>query len=248
MTEPPPTGVVQSGGGARRLRTVIVDDDTAVVDLHVKFVESHPAFQVVATAHSGPGAVRAILDHTPDLVLLDFYLPGLSGLDVLRDIRSRSHQQPEFIAVTAARDADSVRRARVAGVRHYLVKPFSAADLRVRLDEIVTDRSLLAVTAPGAGLEQSSIDSIMTGSIRRTASLPKGLSLETLDAVAAALNTAPDSTASDLGGIAGISRVSTRRYLEHLVLTQRAVRSLDYTTAGRPSARYRAITSGAPAH
>ena len=225
----------------RPLRAVIVDDDVAVAALHVQFVESHPAFRVVATAHSGPGAVQAILDHTPDLVLLDFYLPGLSGLDVLRDIRAGSRPQPEFIAVTAARDADSVHRARVAGVRHYLVKPFTAAQLRSRLDEVVADRSLLAGAPPGAGLRQSDIDALMTGSIRRPVPLPKGLSVETLAAVAQALHFAPDSSASEIGALAGLSRVSSRRYLEHLVQAQRAVRSLDYATAGRPSTRYRTV-------
>jgi len=225
-----------------RLRTVIVDDDVAVASLHVQFVAAHSSFLVVATAHSGPGAVQAIVHHAPDLVLLDFHLPGLSGLDVLRDIRSRALPQPEFIAVTAARDAASVSQARVAGVRHYLVKPFTAAQLRSRLDEVLADRNLLAGSAPDKVLAQSDIDTLMTGSLRRTAPLPKGLSVETLTAVARALQSAPNSSASEIGVLAGLSRVSSRRYLEYLVLSQRAVRSLDYATAGRPSTRYRAST------
>lgn len=205
--------------------------------LHEKFVGAHADFTVVATAHSGPGALDSIAEHAPDLVLLDFYLPGRSGLEVLRDVRARPGRQPEVIAVTAARDVDSVRQARSLGVRHYLVKPFSAAELRARLDDIVRDRRLIS---PGGGsLGQSDIDSIMTSAVLRQTVLPKGLSRETLASVILALAEAPDASASEIGDIVGVSRVSSRRCLEHLVDTERAVRTLDYQTTGRPSSRYR---------
>lgn len=69
--------------------------------------------------------------------------------------------------------------------------------------------------------------------------LPKGLSAETLERVATALQARPDATASDIGDDLQISRVSARRYLEHLASTGRALRALDYSTRGRPSTRYR---------
>ncbi|MFJ4222767.1 hypothetical protein [Microbacterium sp. NPDC089695] len=69
--------------------------------------------------------------------------------------------------------------------------------------------------------------------------LPKGLSAETLDRVAAALAARPDASATEIGDDLQMSRVSARRYLEHLASTGRAVRSLDYSTKGRPGTRYR---------
>nr|WP_268928534.1 PAS domain-containing protein [Microbacterium sp. KUDC0406] len=74
---------------------------------------------------------------------------------------------------------------------------------------------------------------------RQRAGLPKGLSAETLERVAGALARHPDSSASELGEVLQISRVSTRRYLEHLASIGRAVRTLDYSTRGRPGSRYR---------
>lgn len=70
--------------------------------------------------------------------------------------------------------------------------------------------------------------------------LPKGLSQETLDRVAAALVARPEASAQEIGDDLQISRVSARRYLEHLASSGRAVRSLDYSTKGRPGTRYRA--------
>lgn len=75
---------------------------------------------------------------------------------------------------------------------------------------------------------------------RQRDGLPKGLSPETLDRVAHALAGHPDSSAAELGETLQMSRVSARRYLEHLASTGRALRALDYSTKGRPSTRYRA--------
>jgi response regulator of citrate/malate metabolism len=227
-----------------KLRTVIVDDDVEVAALHARFVRVHPAFEVVATAHSGPDALREIERHRPDLVLLDFDLPGLSGLDVLRDFRALGGQQPEVIAVTAARDVDSVRQARSAGIQHYLVKPFTAANLQARLEDVARDRLALLDSGEHDELAQREIDALMRsgprgrGSSPAPAVLPKGLSGQTLATVEGALAGAPNSSAAEIAVLSGVSRVSARRYLEYLVTVQRAEKTLDYETAGRPSTRF----------
>jgi sensor histidine kinase regulating citrate/malate metabolism len=75
---------------------------------------------------------------------------------------------------------------------------------------------------------------------RQRFGLPKGLSAETLERVSGALAARADASATEIGEDVQISRVSARRYLEHLASTGRAVRSLDYSTKGRPGTRYRA--------
>lgn len=226
-----------------RLRVIVVDDDRAVALLHTRLVDRHDSCIVVATVHTGHDAVAAISRHAPDLVLLDFSLPGMSGLDVLRAVRATNGPQPEVIAVTAARDVESVREARAAGIRHYLVKPFRPADLATRLDAAVHDAQALAGTALPT-LDQTQIDALLASRPRGggTIALPKGLSAETLAIIENALTQAPGSSSSDLGAATGLSRVSTRRYLEYLVELGRAERELDYATAGRPSTRYRPRT------
>lgn len=74
---------------------------------------------------------------------------------------------------------------------------------------------------------------------RQRFGVPKGLSAETLDRVVAALAARPDASATEIGDDLAISRVSARRYLEHLASAGRAIRTLDYSTKGRPSTRYR---------
>lgn len=142
--------------------------------------------------------------------------------------------QPEVIAVTAARDLETVRDARLAGVRHYLAKPFSSADMRSRLQQVARE---VALRTPSLSLEQGQIDALMappsTGG-----GLPKGMSRSTLTNVLAVLQGGPEVTAAELGERLGLSRVSCRRYLEYLVESGVVTRNLDYSTSGRPSSRY----------
>jgi response regulator of citrate/malate metabolism len=216
------------------LRVFVVDDDEIVASLHRDFVGRLDGFVTCGSAGTGPDAVGAIRELHPDIVLLDMHLPGFSGLELLRRIRTDRRPQPEVIAVTAARDLETVRDARLAGVRHYLAKPFSSADLRNRLQEVARD---LALRTPSTPLEQEQIDALMapptTGG-----GLPKGLSRSTLTNVLASLQGCREVTAAALGERLGLSRVSCRRYLEYLVESGVVVRNLDYSTSGRPSSRY----------
>lgn len=220
------------------LRAVVVDDEIAVAALHRRFVDAHQRFTTVGVAHSGSAAVAAVIELEPDVVLLDLHLPGLSGLEVLRQVRIRAGKGPEVIAVTAARDIDSVTRARTDGVRHYLVKPFTSADLSDRLDAVISDLEALEMVPPAKGLEQSDIDALLRSRPPNRSAPPKGLSTETLTIVEKMMLQEPGSSASEIGELAGVSRVSSRRYLEYLVQIGRAERSLEYRATGRPISRY----------
>lgn len=224
----------------RPLRVLVVDDVPAVAALHGAFVVAHPRCELVGTAATGPQAVTAMRELEPDLVLLDVHLPGFSGLDAMREIRAdASLAQPDVIAVTAARDVETVRDARLMGARHYLVKPFTASELHQRIDDVLRERS--SHPDPSAPLDQRDIDAVMSPVDRHP--LPKGLTRETLQVVSAALSAHSGSSAGEIAEIVGLSRVSCRRYLEHLADTGLAGRSLDYATAGRPSTRYSALPS-----
>lgn len=223
-----------------KLRAVIVDDDVAVAHIHHEFVASHSAFTVVAEVHSGAAAVEQIEKLNPHVVLLDFYLPDFSGLEVLNRLSIERRRHLEVIAVTAARDLGSVREARANGVRHYLVKPFSASALFERLDEVASQHDTMDRQARGQPLDQRSVDEIIASTATRYTPPRKGLSDATLERVYNALQSGDaDLSSSELADLVGMSRVGVRRYLEHLVAVGRATRTARYGRTGRPENRYR---------
>lgn len=224
-----------------RLRVLVVDDDVAVALIHHELVDTRNDFVVVGEAHNGATALTQIERLHPDVVLLDIYLPDMSGLEVLSRLRVEHARPIEVIAVTAARDLASVREARAKGVRHYLVKPFTAAALRERLDEVARHHAALRRNSLGQPLNQRSVDEIIASAPpRRAVPLPKGLSKPTLERVSVTLrDAANDLSANEVASATGMSRVSARRYLEHLVNSGLASVSPRYGAAGRPENRYR---------
>lgn len=223
-----------------QLRTLIVDDDLAVARIHRQFVDSHPGFTAIGEAYTGAAALDQIERLNPDVVLLDVYLPDFSGLEVLSRLRIERARQIEVIAVTAARDLSSVREARAHGVRHYLVKPFTASALRQRLDEVVRQHTAVHQVARGEPLDQRAVDDIITSATSTRALPPKGLAPATLNLVTTTLQDANrDLSASEVAEQIGMSRVGARRYLEHLVSRGLASVEPRYGSTGRPEHRYR---------
>lgn len=225
----------------RKLGVIVVDDDFAVAQVNRRFVEAHRGFQVLAEAHTGESALAVIERLKPDVILLDIYMPDLGGIEVLRRLRATGNDV-EVIAVTAARDLDTIRQARQLGVRHYLVKPFTGTSLNERLEEVWRGAQTLS-TVEGAELDQSAVDRMLGSPATGTVRLPhppKGLSAASLSRVTTAISQSPgDVSASEIAEMLGMSRVSARRYLEHLVDTGDLAMAPRYGSAGRPENRYR---------
>ena len=220
------------------IRVLAVDDEPLSADEHRASVERLPGFRVVGVAHSGREALRVLAGEEVDLVLLDFFLPDMNGLDVCRALRARG-QVVDVVAVTSARDVDVVRSAVASGVVQYLLKPFTFALFRDKLERYADYRRDVDVS--GGEAAQADVDRALgrlRGSSEETA-LPKGLSAATFDAVLQAVRQeqAPVS-ASWVADALGISRVTARRYLEHLVDVGSASRALRYGATGRPGHLY----------
>ena len=220
---------------------MLVEDDPLTLELHRALVERVDGFRVTAECTSAREAVTALRDPAVmarvDLALVDVTLPDGSGLDLVRGLRATGARVDVF-AVTAVHDADTVRRMAALGVAHYLVKPFTAGDLRARLEQYRAYHR--QATDTGSLPTQHEIDALF-GALRPVSrtSTPKGLSQETLDLVARTLRAADGLSAAETGTRLGLSRVVARRYLEHLVGVGAAERAARYGTPGRPVSEYR---------
>jgi response regulator of citrate/malate metabolism len=219
------------------IRTLVVEDDALVAEVHASYVERISGFAVAGVAHRATEALEILASRPIDLVLLDFHLPDVKGLDMLRALRARSAAPVDVIAVTAARDPESIRQAIAHGVSQYLVKPFAFATFADKLERYARYRAQVDDTAEP---DQAEVDALL-GTLRASTPrrLPKGLSATTLDSVRDAMRDAGEPlTASEVAGRCGLSRVTARRYLEHLVVEGVLTLSMRYGGTGRPEHLY----------
>ncbi len=217
---------------------LIVDDDFMVAKVHAGFVSAIPGFEVVGTAATGAQALEEVARLSPDLVLLDVYLPDMTGLEVLRRLRAAGARS-DVIVISAARDVDSIRSALHGGVLHYLVKPFDRRTFEARLQDLAAMRGDLTELEEAG---QGDVDRLF-GRARAAASpvsTPKGIAPETLELVRSVLGAAGEDglSATECSERTGLARVSARRYLEQLVSTGEADVRQRYGTAGRPERRF----------
>lgn len=117
-----------------RKRVLVVEDDPAirrgVVD-SLKFA----GFEVTQAADGDEGLKRA-LNGGQDLMLLDLVMPGVSGLEILRQVREERPTQPVIILTARGDENDRVRGLKL-GADDYVVKPFSVAELMARVDAVL---------------------------------------------------------------------------------------------------------------
>jgi response regulator of citrate/malate metabolism len=222
------------------IRVLIVDDDFMVAKVHAGFVTALDGFEVVGSASSGAQALAEVDRLVPDLVLLDVYLPDMTGLEVLRRLRSGG-SGVDVIVISAARDVESIRSALHGGVLHYLVKPFDRRAFETRLRDYAALRSELQELEEAAQPDVDRMFGMSRGSARPSAvPTPKGIAPETLELVRKTLGeVGPDGlSASECSERTGLARVSARRYLEQLVAQQEADVRQRYGTAGRPERRF----------
>jgi two-component system, OmpR family, phosphate regulon response regulator PhoB len=117
------------------LRTVLIADDESSMRLLVHATIESDEYTVVE-AVDGEDAWAMIQKHKPSLVLLDVQMPGRTGLDVLRLIKSDpSLKGTRVILLTSKAQEGDVEGGLIAGADFYLTKPFSPLDLLTRVEE-----------------------------------------------------------------------------------------------------------------
>ncbi|MGQ0846697.1 MAG: response regulator [Sporichthyaceae bacterium] len=219
------------------VRVLVVEDEEIAAAAHTAYVQRVPGFEVAGTARSGAEAVRVLRTAAVDLVLLDMNLPDLHGLELLRRIRAEGHRC-DVLAVTAARDLAVVREAVSSGVVLYLLKPFTFASFRAKLEQYAA--YLEQLHASDERVAQQDVDQIF-GRLRTDASAgpAKGLSAETLALVTSCVRAADGPlSALEVAERTGASRVTVRRYLEHLAAGGVLERRNRYGRSGRPEVEY----------
>lgn len=227
----------------RPISVLVVEDDPLIAEAHQTYLSRLTGFATAAVAHTARDAMRAASEaatgeHPIDLVLLDLGLPDATGIS-LASALSGLRPAPDIIAITSERDLEMVRAAVSHGALAYLLKPFTFAAFRDRLERYRRYREALPAGIDAAS--QTEVDRALAelrGSADR-ATAPKGTAPGTNDEIARAVRDSADGlTADQVASQVGVSRVTAWRYLERLADDGTVTRLTDYGRAGRPKTRY----------
>ena len=126
--------------GTAAPRIALIEDDESLA-LLLRYNLDAMGYVVEWTAH-GPAALARVLDDPPDVVLLDWVIPGLSGIEILRQIRlnARTRSLP-VLMLTARTDREDRLRAHELGIDAFIAKPFALGDVMSRLQRLLLSSS-----------------------------------------------------------------------------------------------------------
>ncbi|KIL35497.1 regulator [Cohnella kolymensis] len=225
------------------LTVMIVEDDELAAKIYEQFIHKVDGYRVVASAQTGKQALELLNVFTPDLILLDVYLPDMNGIELLWEIRRR-HRGIDFIMITAANDTETVSEAIRGGAFSYTIKPIIVEKFISVLERFAAARQQLSTNRV---VEQHEVDSLFRNDRKAAAPetaakkmLPKGIDKHTLRLVREKLlQESASINADELAERVGTSHSTVRRYLEYLVTNNELEIDMIYGSIGRPERRYK---------
>lgn len=137
-----------------KVRVLIVDDHEMVRRGLTMFLRAYPALELVSEANSGEQAVALCGELGVDVVLMDIIMPGIGGIEAIRQITTQ-YPAVRVIALSSAMDSANVTRALDAGAMGYLMKNISTDDLAAAIEEVHQGRRVLSEEAKQAIIRAS---------------------------------------------------------------------------------------------
>ena len=205
-------------------RTVIIEDDAVITQLNKRYVEKDSRFQVVRTFSAAHPALFWLRSNPVDLIILDVYMPQMSGLELLRALRAEG-VDADVIMVTSANDAATIEAFMRLGVADYLIKPFGYERFQLALRTFCNRREAIH----SGKFTQNMLDHALlhiNPPTQNGHTMPKGLQSQTMNRI------------EDVASHVGLSVVTVRRYMNYLVEQQIIDSDMDYSTGGRPCIVY----------
>lgn len=105
----------------KKVKVLVVDDHPLMRVGIAAIIDARPDMTAVAQTGSGEEAVKLFEQHRPDITLMDLRLPGMSGVNAIRTIRSR-HAQARFVVLTTYEGDEDIYQALAAGAQGYMIK------------------------------------------------------------------------------------------------------------------------------
>lgn len=212
----------------------IVEDDPMVLEVNKGFLEKMTGYTLVGEAVNATDALKRIKKIKPNLILLDMFLPDMTGIELFNELRN-NRIESDIIMITAARDTPTVKEAVRLGAFDYLIKPFRFDRFQQALQNYHRQLKSLPNTS---ALKQDDIDQWL-GHTTDNITLPKGLNEITMKQISECLIILNRAiTSEQLAQNVGMARVTVRKYLDFLASKGKVQIELKYGTVGRPTKYY----------
>lgn len=228
-----------------KYKVLIVEDDPMVAMINEQYVSKNPQFEVVTSCRNGKEVFEYLKNNKVDLIVLDVYMPYMTGLEILKKIRENNFSS-EVIMVTAANDSSTIEETMHLGVIDYLIKPFAFERFQVALEKFIAHHTTLSKNNV---LDQSGIDNMIFNSCKTLSEmndcieqqkLPKGIQKKTLILIQEYFDKNPGwHTVIMIAEKLGISIVTARHYMNYLEEQNIITAEINYGTGGRPSVLYK---------
>ena len=210
------------------MRILIIEDDPMVAMIHKEYFKRKELSNDLNHVSTLEKAKKFLSDSKVDLIVLDNYLADGQGIEFLPELKGYP-----IIMITAANDVQTVEAALTNGVVDYLVKPFTYERFSQAIDKVQDYMKLLSKEK----INQDLIDDYLnSGRVEEEEdSLPKGLSRITLKKVLENIKEQETGfTTQQVADALDISRITIRKYLNHLVNINVLSEDAEYYTSGRP--------------
>ncbi|MFP7298788.1 response regulator [Neobacillus niacini] len=218
------------------IKVLIVEDDPMVAEFNKRYLKEMNGFVLSGITHNVKDAREFLNREQVNLILLDVYMPGGTGLELLHYVREQK-MAVDVILITAAGDSEKIQTALRLGAVDYLIKPFEFERFRQALMKY---QDKYAFFNQKEVLNQEDLDHRILDSGQRTSEelsldLPKGLTSSTLQNIIHMIKAKEGSLFStdEIAESTYISRVSVRKYLKYLTQLGVLEESLTYGI-GRP--------------
>jgi response regulator of citrate/malate metabolism len=221
------------------VHVVIVEDDPMVAQVNKEYLEKSAECHIDGIFSTGKDALDYIQKTPPDLLILDVYMPTMTGLELLHKIRSLNIKS-EVIMVTASMETTVVNDALKLGIIDYLIKPFTFERFQEAINKYLNKVRILNNTAT---IDQQVVDKLFqnnNANARNSTVLSKGLNNVTMKLILRQLqmDKTKKQTCESLSQVCNLSKVTIRRYLNYLIDTGALQSTIDYETGGRPKTLY----------
>lgn len=219
------------------IKVLIVEDDPMVALINRKYLEQIGDVEVVDTVIYEEEILNVLENKKVDLILLDVYLPGKNGIEILSDLRKQNYYE-DVIMITAANSSGEIDRALAYGVVDYLIKPFDFSRFEEAINKYKNKKNIIKENSK---ITQEQLDHMLKSNFEKEKSaLPKGLNKRTFDKVMEYLSAHHEEkfTLREIAAELKLSNVTIKKYMDYLESLDKVVVEIEYGNIGRPELKY----------